>query len=114
MLGVSPEALEKRAERLAHGLAERVAGLLAKVMAGEGEVGGGSLPLQKLPGPVVVLGHPWLSAAELESRARAAEPPVIGTVRAGSFRLDPRTLADDEIELVTLALANAWGGRNEA
>ena len=110
MLAMSAPALQARAERLAHGLEERVAGLLAKIVAGEGEVGGGSLPLQKLPGPVVVLGHPWLSAAELESRARAAAPPVIGTVRAGAFRLDPRTLADEEIELAISALAAAWGG----
>ncbi len=112
MLGASAHALAKRAERLVQGLSERVAGLLAKIEAGAGEVGGGSLPLQKLPGPVVVLGHPWLSAAELESRARAADPPVIGTVRAGTFRLDPRTLSEDEIELATSALAVAWGGRD--
>jgi L-seryl-tRNA(Ser) seleniumtransferase len=112
MLGATGAALRARAERLAAGLRDRVPGLLAEIAAGEGEVGGGSLPLQKLRGPVVVFGHPWLGAAELESRARAAEPPVIGMVRAGAFRLDPRTLADDEIELATHALATAWGGGN--
>jgi hypothetical protein len=57
----------------------------------------------------VAVTHPSLSAAELEQRARAADPPVIGTVRAGRFRLDPRTLAEDEIELAPIALGNAWG-----
>ena len=112
MLGATPTALEMRAARLSQLLEERVPGLTAHIVAGEGEVGGGSLPLQKLRGPVVALGHPWLNAAELESRARAANPPVIGMIRAGAFRLDPRTLADDEIELAAVALATAWGGRN--
>jgi L-seryl-tRNA(Ser) seleniumtransferase len=112
MLEASPQALQRRAERLSGLLTERVAGLAADIVPGEGEVGGGSLPLQKLKGPVVVLGHPWLDAAELESRARAATPPVIGTVRAGAFRLDPRTLAEDEVELAAAVLAGAWGGRN--
>jgi L-seryl-tRNA(Ser) seleniumtransferase len=110
MLAVTPGALQERAERLSAQLVARVPGLLAKIVEGEGEVGGGSLPLQKLRGPILALGHPWLAASELESRARSAEPPVIGTVRGGSFRLDPRTLAEDEIELVTNALARAWGG----
>ncbi len=110
MLGAGEAELRARAERLAQALRARVPGLLAEIAAGEGEVGGGSLPLQKLRGPVVVFGHPWLAAAELESRARAAEPPVIGTIRAGAFRLDPRTLADDEIELAAGALSSAWGG----
>jgi L-seryl-tRNA(Ser) seleniumtransferase len=111
MLSASPGELSARAGRLAQALQERVPGLLAQLAPGEGEVGGGSLPLQKLRGPVVVLGHPWLAAAELERRARAADPPVIGTVRAGAFRLDPRTLSEDEVELAAAALATAWGGR---
>jgi L-seryl-tRNA(Ser) seleniumtransferase len=110
MLSATPEALQKRAERLSTELTARVPGLLAKIVEGEGEVGGGSLPMQRLRGPIVALGHPWLAASELESRARAGEPPVIGTVRGGSFRLDPRTLAEDEIELAISALASAWGG----
>jgi len=40
-------------------------------------------------------------------RARAADPPVIGTVRAGRWRLDPRTLADAELEEVAAVLAGA-------
>jgi L-seryl-tRNA(Ser) seleniumtransferase len=110
MLSAGDPELRARAERLAQALRARVPGLLAEIGEGEGEVGGGSMPLQKLRGPVVVFGHPWLAAAELESRARAADPPVIGTIRAGAFRLDPRTLADDEVEVAAHALAAAWGG----
>jgi L-seryl-tRNA(Ser) seleniumtransferase len=108
MLAASPEALRARADRLAAGLSSRVPGLQVAIVKGEGEVGGGSLPLQKLSGPVVAITHPGLSAARLEQLARTAEPPVIGTVRAGAYRLDPRTLAEDEVEMTVTALASVW------
>jgi len=39
--------------------------------------------------------------------ARAAEPPVIGYIRAGKFRMDVRTLGEDELLEAVNALANA-------
>jgi L-seryl-tRNA(Ser) seleniumtransferase len=108
MLSATPAELTERAERLLHELTSRVAGLAGEIVAGEGEVGGGSLPLQKLPGPVVALEHPEFSADELEQRARAAEPPVIGIIRDGRFRLDPRTLAETEVAVAATALTRAW------
>jgi L-seryl-tRNA(Ser) seleniumtransferase len=108
MLGAGPDVLRARAERLATFLMERVPGLTSRIVAGHGEVGGGSLPMQKLAGPVVEVEHPSLDAVALERRARAADPPVIGIVRAGRFRLDPRTLAENEIEPAARALAGTW------
>jgi len=43
---------------------------------------------------------------EIDRRVRAAEPPVIGYIRAGKFRMDVRTLGDDEIAEVAQAFAN--------
>lgn len=108
MLSATPEVLAERAERLRRELAARIPGLVTAVVAGAGEVGGGALPLQSLPGPVVTVRHPAHTAAELERRARTAAPPVIGTVRTGTFRLDPRTLADAEVALVAVGLARVW------
>jgi hypothetical protein len=48
------------------------------------------------------------TANDLEQLARAADPPVIGTIRAGRLRLDPRTLAAAEIDEAVEALARAW------
>ncbi len=112
MLGADPAVLGERAQRLAHELAARVPGLTAKVVTGHGEVGGGALPLQKLAGPVVEVEHPSLDAVALESRARAAEPAVIGTIRARRFRLDVRTLTEGEIGMAATALGKAWGAGN--
>ena len=49
------------------------------------------------------------TASELDRLAHGASPPVIGTIRAGRFRLDPRTLTDAEIGEAAEALARAWG-----
>jgi L-seryl-tRNA(Ser) seleniumtransferase len=110
MLGADRGALDERAARLVLELAARVPGLQARVVEGHGEVGGGALPQQRLPGPVVVVEHATLDANALEARARGAEPAVIGTIRAKCFRLDVRTLAESEIGMVATALGRAWGG----
>ena len=102
------EALQGRAERLADELRGRVAGLETRIVEGYGEVGGGAMPLEKLKGPVVELKHVSLGAAELERRARAANPPVIGIVRADRFRLDPRTLTETEVGMLAISLAKAY------
>jgi L-seryl-tRNA(Ser) seleniumtransferase len=107
-LRVSDATLGERAGRLAAELCARIAGLEARIVRGHGEVGGGALPLQKLPGPVVELAHPAFTAAELERRARAASPPVIGTVKSNHFRLDPRTLTEAEVGMVATGLAKAF------
>jgi len=97
MLRSRPEDEEARALRLAAALEARVPGIRVQVVRGTGEVGGGALPQQRLPGWAVDVAYGDLSAAQLERIARAAHPPVIGTIRSGSFRLDARTLADTEI-----------------
>jgi len=98
MLAVTEDVLMERAQRLASELRARVPGLLTDVTSGQGEVGGGSLPLQKLVGPVLLI----------EARARGADPPVIGTIRADRFRLDPRTLTEVELAMAATALARVW------
>jgi L-seryl-tRNA(Ser) seleniumtransferase len=93
MLTADDATLRARAERLAEGLGE--------VIASTAKVGGGALPLLELPGPVVAVDGP---AEELAARLRAADPPVVGRIQDGRLLLDPRTLADDEIDLVRAAL----------
>ena len=108
MLRVSADELEPRARRLAKLIEAAVPGLTAGVARGAGEVGGGALPLQKLESWIVEVRHVSLSAQELERRARAADPAVIGTVKAGAFRLDPRTLPGADLDEAAGALAQAW------
>ena len=107
MLGAADGTLEQRALALAEALRVRFPALGVSVERGEGEVGGGALPLQRLPGWVVALDAPERTAEELNRWARGADPPVIGYIRAGKFRMDVRTLGDDEVLEVADALAGA-------
>ena len=107
MLGLSAAVLEQRARSLADAIRLRVPGLHVSVERGSGEVGGGALPLQRLPGWVVAIEHPEHTADALDRWARGADPPVIGYIRTGKFRMDVRTLLDDELFEVAAALERA-------
>jgi L-seryl-tRNA(Ser) seleniumtransferase len=95
MLTVDEATLRTRAERLAAVVGGEIVPAVARV-------GGGALPLLELPGPAVAApGRP----DDVAARLRAADPPVIGRIEEGRLLLDPRTLADDEVELIARALA---------
>jgi L-seryl-tRNA(Ser) seleniumtransferase len=87
--------------------AERLAGLIdgAEIIESVARVGGGALPLLELPGPVVALPDPAPDA--LAAALRAGDPPLIGRIEDGRLLLDPRTLADGEVELAARAVAVA-------
>jgi L-seryl-tRNA(Ser) seleniumtransferase len=97
MLTAEPSVLTERAERLAAAIGDG-----AEVVESVAKVGGGALPLLELPGPVVALAG---GAEALAARLRAADPPVAGRIERDRLLLDPRTLADDEIELVARAVS---------
>jgi L-seryl-tRNA(Ser) seleniumtransferase len=91
-------------------------GLTATAVRGEGEVGGGALPVTRLPGWVVALEDSGRNADELERLARGADPPVIGYIRDGTFRMDVRTLGDTDTDEAAHTIARAHqraGGERE-
>jgi len=84
-----PEELRQKATRLSLALQEK--GVPSSVVEAEGEVGGGSLPLRKLPGAGVALEGP---PAPLLAELRAGSPAVIALVREGRVVLDIRCIPD--------------------
>jgi L-seryl-tRNA(Ser) seleniumtransferase len=96
MLAADENTLAARAERLATGIGERAA-----VVRAVGKVGGGALPLLELEGPVVALEG---DADALAGALRRADPPVIARIVDGRVLLDPRTIDDEEIALVIVAV----------
>jgi L-seryl-tRNA(Ser) seleniumtransferase len=101
MLTVDETALAERARRLADGI-----GAAAEIIAATAKVGGGALPLLELPGPVVAVAGP---PDELAARLRTADPPVVGRIQDHRLLLDPRTLAEEEIEPAAGAVRAALG-----
>jgi L-seryl-tRNA(Ser) seleniumtransferase len=88
---------------------------LAELCGGEvveatARVGGGALPLTELPGPVVAVGGVGgdrIPPDALAARLRAGDPPLVGRIQDGRLLLDPRTLADDEVEPAARAVLAA-------
>ncbi len=85
----SPELLHQRATKLALELQQR--GVRCTVVACEGQVGGGTLPLRRLPGAgITIEGSP----ARLLAALRAGDPAVLAIVREGKVTLDVRCVTD--------------------
>jgi L-seryl-tRNA(Ser) seleniumtransferase len=100
MLRVPEDALRARAARLCS-----LIGARASVVDAVARVGGGALPLLELPGPAVAVGGG--SPDALAAALRAGSPPVVGRIEAGRLLLDPRTLAEDEVDAAGAAVAAA-------
>ncbi|MGH7645197.1 MAG: L-seryl-tRNA(Sec) selenium transferase, partial [Gemmatimonadales bacterium] len=107
MLTESLDVIRRRAAAL-HEVAARTA--TARLIDGESEVGGGSFPGAKLPTVLVELKADQLTADGLAARLRAGVPPVIARIERDRVLLDPRTIADDQLESARRALAAALDG----
>jgi len=103
MLTATREQIAPRAEALAAKL--QAAGIECEVVDGVSRAGGGALPAVDLPTRLVAVPHP--APQEVEARLRAGDPPVMVRIQAGLLLIDPRTLWDDEFDLVVSALRAA-------
>jgi L-seryl-tRNA(Ser) seleniumtransferase len=98
MLTADEATLQAKADRLV----QRI-GAAATITRAAGKVGGGALPLLELEGPVVALA----GGQRLAKALRRHDPPVIARIHEGRLILDPRALADDELDLVARAVRAA-------
>ena len=100
LLSQRPEELRTRAEHLQGLLAARQ--ISARVAAVSGQVGGGAMPLARLPSFACILrvGRPELFL----ERLRGAQVPVIGRVSDEEVVLDVRCLAEEELAQVAEAV----------
>lgn len=62
--------------------------------------GGGALPLLKLPSCCIGIRIEELSVNRIEARLRGNTPPIIGRIENDMFIMDPRTIQEDEIEMI--------------
>ncbi len=90
--------LKQRLEQLnSHQLKVHLADLPSKV-------GGGSLPLQELPSCCLGIEIAAMSANAVEKRLRHNNPPIIGRIENDLFLIDPRTVLDDEADIIVTAI----------
>jgi L-seryl-tRNA(Ser) seleniumtransferase len=101
LLTQSSERLRERASRLASLLLEQ--GVKAEVVPTEGQVGGGAMPLSRLPSYACALDG--YAPQRAQDQLRTGEPPVISRIDEGRVLLDVRCLAEGELRPVALAVA---------
>lgn len=98
MIAMSPESIEERARNWA----EQLDG---EVVDGHSTVGGGSLPGETLPTKLVAL--QVASPDALARHLREGEPAVVGRIEDDRFLLDPRTVSEEEEEMLIAAVRGA-------
>lgn len=100
MLCLDAKTLAARARRLAQGTGGTIVDATARV-------GGGALPLLELRGPAVALDDAAGDADALAAALRNGDPPLVPRIADGRVLVDPRTLADEEIEMAIEAITAA-------
>ncbi len=108
LITMSPEEIRRKARALKRRL-QKIKGLSVKIQETISRVGGGALPLASPKSYAVVVESERFSAAALERRLRAHDPPVIGRIEEERLLLDLRTVLPDEIPLIEKAFRNILG-----
>lgn len=110
MLSATEEALKRRAVALRKAIAKACGGeFRTEIAMAKGRVGGGSAPLHDLASPAVAISHASLSAADIESRLRAGEPPIIAVVARDKVLFHLRTLLGGDDKAIVSGLAALSG-----
>jgi L-seryl-tRNA(Ser) seleniumtransferase len=109
MLSATERSLRRRANQLAQKLRQVLpSSFHVSVAATTGRTGGGSMPMDSLPGVGVCLRSTGFSAEEILARLRGASPPVIARIEQDEVILDVRTLQRGEDRLVLHAVQGAF------
>ncbi|MDD4504619.1 MAG: L-seryl-tRNA(Sec) selenium transferase [Clostridiaceae bacterium] len=109
MLTYSVEELGRRAKRLSARLEKSIGAMAAISIENEfSEVGGGSMPLHKMPTKAVTIIPNNVSLMELEKKLRTYNTPIVARIYRDRLILDIRTIMDDEFEAIESALLWAF------
>ncbi len=98
MLTVQPGALKAKASSYIRRIRPKIpSSIILTVVAGNSQVGGGSLPLLDLPTFLMAIAVEGWSPQQIDSAFRLCNTPVLGRINKGQYLLDLRTLQDADI-----------------
>jgi L-seryl-tRNA(Ser) seleniumtransferase len=101
MLTMTKSEVEARANTLKQQLdVKQHSRLSIELLDLPSKTGGGSLPLTELPSCCVAIRIDGLSVNAIERSLRSGRPPVIGRIENDWFVMDPRTIQEDELEMI--------------
>ena len=97
MITVTAKAIEQRAAAFIQRIRPRLPlDISIGLEEDTSQIGGGALPLQRVPTRVIVLSSSSLPVEQLERRMRGHKPPVIARIHRDQVRIDLRTVAEQE------------------
>jgi L-seryl-tRNA(Ser) seleniumtransferase len=105
MMNAPREQLQRRAEAMVQSLSDLPLG--ASVGTGEGRIGGGTMPRTTIPSVTLDLLPEGRSLEDFSARLRLGEPPVVGYIAGGKFKLDLRTVFPRQDAVVVSAVRAA-------
>jgi L-seryl-tRNA(Ser) seleniumtransferase len=104
-LQISENELRTRAATICSGL--QGFPLKIAIGCGKAKAGGGTLPKSNMPSVTIDIVPENSSLADFAATLRASNPPVIGYIAAGRFKLDLRTIFPQQDGLVVEAIRTA-------
>ena len=107
------EEIEKEARSFVRIL--RHTGMDAKIqmVSCESQIGGGSLPLERMESRAVAIQPNGMSVAEMEEKMRHLEIPIIPRTINDSICLDVRTIERKDYKMIAAELAELLGKKEE-
>jgi L-seryl-tRNA(Ser) seleniumtransferase len=100
LLSQPKEAIKAKAKELVKIMEHKNFKGKLTIIEDEAEVGGGALPLQRLPTYCVKVSVKGLSAEEIDRRMRSFAVPVVGRIKKDAYLLDMMTVFEEEIPQV--------------
>lgn len=106
MLTMEKAKLENKAKILYNLIIENIEceDMQVEIVDDYSEVGGGSLPLEKLDTKCIKIGFEKISVAEFEKYLRNCEVPIITRVYKDNIYIDLRTVAEDEFDTIVAGI----------
>jgi L-seryl-tRNA(Ser) seleniumtransferase len=104
MICAPPDALKSRAKKLARLIFAEVPNAAIAIAESRAFVGSGSLPTEAIPSFIVTVSLPEMSASELARRLRLDRACVFGRIENDRVCLDVRTLTDEQVPAIAMAL----------
>lgn len=99
MITMPVNVIENKAQRLLNKLKENIKEKLNFIIADEySQVGGGSMPLERIPTKCVVISSDTISISKLEQGLRKYETPMITRLYKDDILIDLRTVKEEEID----------------
>lgn len=104
MLTESCETIKQKAEVLYNKIVDENLNLNIDIKEDYSEVGGGSLPLEKLPTYTVTLKSKDISSSQLEKKLRKYKTPIFTRVQDDNVIIDLRTIKEEQYKIIVQAL----------